>query len=289
MRPAHGRTLGATRMASEYAALVNDLYINQRVNLKMDLSMKRDTVLAMFDRVRREVPGMDRFKRYTNELALESRGEAGGESSRAAETEEVAGSAGVGASGGGGQRWLAVRKTSVRTGSVNPDTPREGYTLHRLVLELAPYFLDITALDIDHIELLYGFDMLAPGNHDAIVFNALLAGSPLAALVTEGGRIERTPVDCQPLLGVALSDGHDVQAHFEVKTRSSARHGRHIDGREEPISLYLVLRKYGPFGEVKDLPKVLRNLVDRGEDLLDSVVVPRLLMPLREAIASGHG
>lgn len=270
-------------MSSEYAALVNDLYINQRFNLKMDLSMKRDTVLAMFDRVRRELPGMDRFKRYSNELALESRPDSGnGEPSRAGE--------GDAAAGGGGQRWLAIRKTSVRSGSVNPETLSEGYALHRLVLETAPYFLDITPLDIDHIELLYGFDMLAAGNHDAIVFNALLSGSPLAALVTEVGDAggERTPVDCQPLLGVALSEGHDFQAHFEVKTRSSSRKPRNGEGREDPISLYLVVRKYGPFGEVKDLPKVLRSLVERGEDLLDTVVVPKLLMPLRDAIASGH-
>ena len=149
-------------MQNDYAALANDFYVNQRVNLKMDLSMKRDTVLALFDRVRREIPAMDRFRRYDNELALESRSEA---------------------IGSGGQRWLAVRRTSVRSGSVNPESMRDGYALHRLVLETSPYFLDITPLDVDHVEVLYGFDLLASGNHDLIVFNALMAGSPLAALV----------------------------------------------------------------------------------------------------------
>ena len=282
-------------MSNEYAALVNDMYVNQRVNLKMDLSMKRDTVLAMFDRVRREMPGMDRFKRYTNELALESRADAeavddGSDSARPSESGIHAGAGGSGA-GRGGQRWLAIRKTSVRTGSVNPDSLSEGYKLHRLVLEIAPYFLDVTPLDIDHIELLYGFDLLASGNHDAIVFNALLSGSALGELV-EGGkggsRVHRTPIDCQPLLGVALADGTDIQAHFEVKTRSSIRHGRHVEHREEPISLYVVVRRHGPFKDVRDLPAVLRQLVERGEDLLDTCIVPKLLLPLREAIASGH-
>lgn len=274
-------------MASEYAALVNDVYVNQRVNLKMDLSMKRDTVLAMFDRVRREMPGMDRFKRYTNELALESRTDPEGGDGEAPED------AGRGTENGaaGGQRWLAIRKTSVRTGSVNPESLSEGYKLHRLVLDLAPYFLDITPLDIDHIELLYGFDLLAAGNHDAIVYGALLAGSPLAALVEGGGkgeRAERVPVDCQPLLGVALNETHDLQAHFEVKTRGSSRQ-KGGEGREEPISVYLVVRKYGPFKDVKALPEILRQLVNQGEELLDTCVVPRLLLPLRDAIASGPG
>src|SRR5690606_17584754 len=132
-------------------------------SLKMDLPMRRDTVLALFDRVRREQPWMDRFRRYKNELALES-------------TQR-----------GSVQHWVALRKSSVRSGSVNPETDEEAFGLHRLVLELAPYFLDISALDIDFIEVLYGFDLHAPGNHDAAVFAALLGSSPLGKLAEAPG------------------------------------------------------------------------------------------------------
>jgi hypothetical protein len=248
-------------MPTSYRALCDDFYINQRVNLKMDLPMRRDTVLAMFDRVRREHPWMDRFRRYQNELALEC------------STHQPS------------QQWLALRKSSVRSGSVNPETPADAYRLHRLVLELAPYFLDIPPLDIDHLELLYGFDLLASGNHDAIVFAALMGNTPLAALADLRGGV---PIDCQPLIGVGLDDSCDLQAHFEVKTRTSARQVSTGEFREEPLSVYLTIRKYGPVTEIKDLPGVMSMLMEQGEELLASRVVPNLLVPIREAIASGN-
>jgi hypothetical protein len=256
-------------MRNEYSAYAADFYINQRLNLKMDLSMRRDTVLSFFDRVRREMPGMDRFKRYTDELALESRPEDG--------------------AGGAAQNWVAVRKTSIRSGSVNPEQSGQGYKLHKLVLEAAPYYLDISPLDIDHLEVLYGFDMMAGGNHDGIVFNALFAGSPLATLV-DGLQAKNSHlrlVDCQPLVGIALNEDGDLQAHFEVKTRSGARQGRAGDFREEPISVYLIIRRYGPFKEVKELDGVFEDLTRRGEEMLDSIVLPKLLSPIRDAIVTG--
>jgi hypothetical protein len=274
-------------MRSEYSAYATDFYINQRLNLKMDLSMRRDTVLSFFDRVRRDIPEMDRFKRYTDELALESR--------PAADTGASA-SHGIGSGGGSGgasgaQQWVAVRKTSIRSGSVNPDSSEAGYRLHRLALESAPYYLDISPLDIDHLEVLYGFDMMASGNHDGIVFNALHSGSPLASLVdglqTKSEHNLRL-VDCQPLIGLSLSDDSELQAHFEVKTRSGNRQGRGGgDFREDPISVYLIVRKYGPFEKVKDLETVFDQLTAKGEELLDSVVLPRLLGPIRDAIVTG--
>lgn len=255
-------------MPNDYSAFATDFYINQRINLKMDLAMRRDTVLSLFDRVRREISSMDRFKRYSDELALESRADPEG--------------------GSGTQQWLAVRKTSVRSGAVNPESAEKGYGLHRLVLDSAPYFLDISPLDIDHVEMLYGFDLQAQGNHDGIVFNALYAGTPLAALADGSGREGHLPVvDCQPLVGVALSEDTDLQAHFEIKTRVSARQIRQGEMREEPISIYLIVRRYGPFGDIKDLAGVQAELTRKGEELLETVVLPKLVVPIRDASTMG--
>lgn len=258
-------------MPSGYAALCNDFYINQRLNLKMDLPLKRETVLAMFERVRRERPGMDRFKRYTNELALESR------------AREPANS----------YEWLGVRKNSVRSGSVNPESDAAAHGLHRLALQAAPFYLDVSALDVEYVEVLFGFDLLCSGNHDAIVFDTLMAGSPLAA-VCEGARVGAgragvggaalTPVECQPLVGVALSEERGLQAFFEVKTRSGSRGGVAGEGREEPISVYVIVRRLGPFDEIKDLGQIYNGLVVRVEELLDQRVLPHVLAPLRDAI-----
>lgn len=253
-------------MSESYGALCNDFYVNQRLNLKMDLPSSRETILAMFDRVRREFPHMDRFRRFSNELALESDG-----------PESPSGSP---------QQWLAMRRTSVRSGSVNPPAPKDAYKLHKLVLEIAPYFLSISPLDVDYVELLYGFDLLAAGNHDAIVFDALMAGpraSPLASLVDVRGAV---PIDCQPLIGVSLNEACDLQAQFEVKTRTPTRAVKRGEFEAQPISVYLTLRKYGAVADVSELKDTFATLSKRGEDLLEHRVVPNLLLPIREAIAS---
>jgi hypothetical protein len=247
-------------MPLSYRALCSDFYINQRLNLKMDLPMRRDTVLALFDRVRKQLPWMDRFRRYKNELALES-------------TQR-----------GSAQHWIALRKSSVRSGSVNPDTDEEAFGLHKLVLELAPYFLDISPLDIDYVEFLYGFDLVTPGNHDAAVFAALMRNSPLGQLVDSSGM---TVIDCAPVVGVLLDEPAGSQAHFEVKTRTPSRTAT-LNGPEAPISIYLTVRRYGPIADLKDIPAFSRSLIDKGEELISSKVVPNLLVPIRESLSMGN-
>ncbi|MCC6321931.1 MAG: hypothetical protein IT438_10915 [Phycisphaerales bacterium] len=283
-------------MPSDYASLCHDHYLNQRLGLKMDLHLRRDTVLSLFDRVSKARPSMGRFRRYANELALEST-QTGGDPA---------------------YQWMSVRKTSVRSGSVNHHRDADAHDLHRLVLEAAPYFLDISPLDIDHLEVLFGFDLLAGGNHDAIVFSALMGGSRLATLCDHPSHL---PIECQPVFGVTLIDdpvpgggaagASDIQAFFEVKTRTGGGHGlrggaggaggggpsRRARAKsdqepsmeelhEHPISLYLILRTHGPVGNVRDLGKVYNRLVACGEELLERRIVPNLLLPVREAIAS---
>lgn len=257
---------------AEYAAFAADFYINLRLNLKMDLSMRRDTVLSLFDRIRREQPHMDRFKRYTDELALESRSSEGRSAATMAAT---------------AQQWIAVRKTSVRSGCVNPGSLEQGYGLHKLVLESAPYYLDIPPLDIDHIEVLYGFDVPASGNHDQIVFQAMYGNSPMGDVVAALNKSERQKpavVECQPLVAVALTSDCTMQAHFEIKTRTSTRQVRAGEYRDEPISVYLIVRRYGPVADVKQLEHMFTEITAKGEELLDTVVVPKLLKPVNDAI-----
>ena len=278
-------------MPIRFAPTCAAYYVNLRVNLKMDLPTKRETVLGLFDRLRRQRPGLSQFRRYQNELALES---------DAAEADSP--------TAGAWQEWVAVRRTSVRAGSVCPREWDDAYALHTAVIESAPYYLDISALDIESIEVLLGFDLAASGNHDAIICDALMAGTPMAQLATgisEPGRkggsarpMTFRPVDCQPIFGVALNDANDLQAHIEVKTRSSRR-GASVAastaedspsrGREEPLSLYLIIRRFGPFSDVAALPALLGDLRSAAHDLLDAYVEPKVLTPIREEIVAGGG
>lgn len=249
-------------MGESFGALSTDFYIDHQLQVKMDLPSNRETLLGVFDRMRREYSTMDRFRRGKAELVLESD------------------------PAGGSQQMLGLRRTSVRSGWMNPATPAKAYKMHKTVLELTPFFLSISPLDVDFVELMYGFDMQASGNHDAIVFDALMSGSPLAGMLDVRGAV---PLDCQPLLTMALNEAGDLQAQVEVKTRPGSRAGKPADGGPpEPISVILALRKYGEVKDIKELPEILAALAQRGEDLLAHRLVPNLLVPLRDAIASGN-
>lgn len=246
-------------MSESFRALCNDFYINQKLSVKMDLPRGRETVLDMFERLRKQFPGMTAFRRYRDELALES-----------GPTDTP-------------HRWLAVRTNNVRSGVVNPDALPEAYALHRQVLEVAPYFLNISPLDVEYVELLFGFDLHAGGNHDAIVFQALYEGSPLGDLCDAPAGL---PVDCQPVLGVSFGNRGELEVQFEVKTRGSAQPGKESDG-SDPISVYLTLRRFGSPKSLDDLAEVSGELAVQGEELVQTKVLPRLIVPIREAIASG--
>ncbi len=246
-------------MPTSYRALCSDFYINLKMNVRMELPSNREPVLELFERVRRSYSAMNSFRRYKDELALES------------------------AANATPHQWMAIRSSSVRAGVVNPSTEDEMYGLHRVAAEVSPYYLSISPLDLEYIELLYGFDLQASGNHNAIVASSLLGGSPLSALV-ESESIRVT--DCQPVVGMSMTDESGLEAHFEVKTRSK---GRKPDAgpSSDPISVYLTLRKYDPVTNLDGLVGQLNELIVRGQELVDEHAVPHLLMPLREEIASG--
>lgn len=243
-------------MSDTYRALASDFYVNLKLNLKLDLPRERQTILDLFDRIRRQFPPMNQFRRYRDELALETDGNASQ------------------------QRWVAVRNNNIRAGVVNPDTLADAYALHRHVLDVAPFFLSISPLDVDYVELLYGFDLFAERNHDEIVFEALIASSPLARVLDLPGA---QVIDCQPIIGVSTRDTPDVEIHFEVKTRPGSR-----EGRDEPISVYLTLRRFGPVSDIKELPASLSHLARLGEELVDTRLVPNVVIPIRDVIGSSR-
>ncbi len=251
-------------MATSYGALCSDFYVNQKLALKMDLPGDRETILHLFDRVRKSVPGMDRFRRYRGELALESKREAE-------------------------YRWLALRRTSIRTGHVNPDSVEAALKLHRLVLELAPFHLTISPLDVDFVELLYGFDLECKNNHDEIVYEALFGSGPMARLLRPPNEPHAKVTDVQPLLGISLSRSGDLQAYFEVKTRTRNRRGSARRYLHEPISLFLTVRKYGPIRRIEDLKHVFDHLAQKLEHLAAERFVPDVLTPIARVITTGSG
>ena len=59
-------------MVNELETLVTDFYVNQKLALKLDLPGSRETVLDLFGRLKKEFPQLSNFRRFEDELALES-------------------------------------------------------------------------------------------------------------------------------------------------------------------------------------------------------------------------
>lgn len=243
-------------MVNDLETLVTDFYVNQKLSLKMDLPDSRETVLDLFGRLRREFPDLANFRRFENELALES-----DEAHRT-------------------YTWFSLRGTQLRSGSVNPDDLGDAYRLHRKVLELAPWFLSISPLDIEHLELVFGFDMEAQANRDEIVFNAILAESPLADLLDMSDEV----LDAQPTLGITLEPSSQVQAFVEVKTRTTPRERSTKAWNREPISVYLTVRHLGATESLEELSSRFAALAGHAERIAEKRVVPSIVMPIRHAI-----
>lgn len=246
-------------MATSFGALCTDFYINQKLTVRMDLPNQRESILPLFDRVRKSVPSMDRFRRFEEELALES---------PRSNLE---------------YRWLALRQTNVRSGHVNPQSMSETYGFHRLILELVPYYLTISPIDIDYLELMFGFDLECKADHDDVVYEALFRESGIGGVVNVPGS---KVLDVQPTFGVALSDKGDRQAYFEVKTRTRNRRGNANRYQHEPIGIFLTVRAYGPVSAVEDLITLSEDMSHQAEELASERLVPNLLTPIAQQITS---
>lgn len=237
--------------------MCSDFYVNQKLALKMDVPSARETVLDMFDRIRREIPAMDRFRRYDGELALES-----------PESDSQ-------------YNWIALNQTAIRSGWVNPESLDQAYRLHRLILDVAPYFLSISPLDVEFVELVFGFDIEAETNRNEVVFDALLADSPLSALIDTD---REAVLDAQPFLGFALNHQCDLQAFVEIKTRTRSREVASGQFGNDPISVYLTVRRFGPFQTIEDFTDSFGTLAGHAERLSEDRVIPHVVMPIRETL-----
>jgi len=152
-------------MANPFSSFCDDFYVNLRLGSQMSLPHHRDTLLTFFERVQKSFPTMTRFKKLDN-------GEHTLEEDRSKES----------------YRWVSVEAKRLAAGHVNPESIEDALKLHTLLLELAPYQLGISPIELEYVEVLFGFDLSFAGNHDEIIAESLLAESPLTCLAEEIAR-----------------------------------------------------------------------------------------------------
>jgi hypothetical protein len=247
-------------MSVPYAAFCEDFYVNMRLGSQLNLPHSRETVLHFFERIQKEFPAMTRFRKSDN-------GEFNLEEDRSTDA----------------YRWVSLEPRRLSSGHVNPGSIEESLKIHKLLLELAPYNLGISPVEIDYLDVLFGFDLSFSGNHDEIVAESLFGDSPLACLTEESGA---KAVDFQPTVTVALSEDCRLQARIDVVTRTNSYQVRTGDYTDDVISIYLILRRYWGDRPRQPMEKMFQEMADRADNLCTSYIVPRVLRPLSAAIAS---
>ncbi len=148
---------------------------------------------------------------------------------------------------------------------------------------MAPYHLGISPVEIDYLDVLFGFDLAFSGNHDEIIAESLLADSPLNCLTEEAGA---KAVDFQPTVTVALSDDCRLQARIDIVTRTNSYQVRTGDYSDDVISVYLILRRYWGDRPRTSMEDLLQSMTDRAIQLCDRHILPRVVRPISSAIAS---
>ena len=247
-------------MSHPYGGVSDDFYINMRLGSQMQLPQQRESVLHFCEQVQKAFPSMTRFRRHDNgEINLE---EDRGQSS---------------------YRWLGLEGRRLTGGHVNPSTIDEAMSLHRTLLQMSPYQLGISPVEIDYLDILFGFDLQFSGNHDEIIAESLFAESPLTCLSDESGA---RPVDFQPTVTVALSEDCRLQARIDVITRTNSYQVRTGDYADDVISVYLVLRRFWGDRPKTPLATLASDMADRADSLCQKYIIPRVLRPISSAIAS---
>ncbi|HZZ43764.1 MAG TPA: hypothetical protein VFE58_12570 [Tepidisphaeraceae bacterium] len=247
-------------MAVPYSSFCDDFYVNMRLGSQLQLPHQRETVLHFFERLQKDFPGMTRFRKADNgELSLEE--------DRSSNS----------------YRWATLEQKRLSSGHVNPASIEDSLRVHKLMLDMAPCHLGISPVEVDYLDVLFGFDMAFAGNHDEIIAESMLVESPLASLLEEQGA---KAVDFQPTITVALSEDCRLQARVDVVTRTNSYQVRTGDYSEDVISVYVILRRYWGDRPKEPMDQMLEQMAERTDDLCSRVVIPRILRPISAAISS---
>jgi hypothetical protein len=247
-------------MSHPYAAFCEDFYVNMRLGSQLNLPHNRETLLHLFERVQKSFPGMTRFRKTD-----------GGEYN----LEEDRGSQSY--------RWMSLESKRLSSGHVNPVSVEESLAIHQLLLEMAPHHLGLSPIEVDYLDVLFGFDLGFGGNHDEVIAESLFPESPLACLTDVPGS---RAVDFQPTVTVALSEDCRLQARIDIVTRTNSYQVRTGDYSDDAISVYLIVRRYWGDRPKELMEKLFKEMSEKAEELCESYIIPRVLRPISSAIAS---
>ena len=249
-------------MAAEFKSIADDFFVNMNLQTTLALPDSRETILHFCEAVQKEFRAMTGFyQRESGEFVLEGDHE------------------------GGSYPWLELQTHRISAGFFNPPHVEDAYHLHRWLLNRFVYFLGISPLDVECLDVLFGFNLDFHGNRDAVLADALLGDSPLAALTFDAAA---RALEFEPALVIALDEACCLQARLSLETRSSSYQVRTGQYTNDPISVYFTIRQYPTPGSVLELEESYRQQRELCEDLACRTVIPNVINPIAAAIAAAR-
>ena len=247
-------------MNNSYSSLCDGFTLEMHVNTELDLPSERETVLSFFERIQKQFPAMDNFYRKSNgDFCLE----------------EVR--------NGEKYRWVTLELDRIWAGCSEPEDLEDGYFLQQAVLDLAPYMLGVSKLDICSMDISYTMDFDYQGNQDEVIAEAIMAGSAFNSMLDIDGS---KAIGFSPTAVIALSEDSRTQARIAVESRTSFQDFRSPKFKsDEPISLYFTVRRYPVRRDNFDAKKSFVQQCKIAEDLMAEKIIPNFAQPLTSAIA----
>jgi len=246
-------------MSNSYSSLCDDFYQDMYVNTELELPRQRDTVLSFFERIQKQFPSMSSFRRRdNNEYCLEEDRNTGQ------------------------YRWIALETDRIGSGLVNPSCLEDAYNQHKLVLDLIPYMLSVSHLDIHSLDVAFSMDFDCAGSHDEVIAEALFGSSAFNCLLELPSA---RPLYLSPEIVVALTEDRRTQARVNVDSRTSIYEAARKNQQDEPIALTLTIRQYTGTEWKFDTLKSFQYQCQLAEELMADKIIPNFVRPLTETIA----
>jgi hypothetical protein len=247
-------------MTHEFGGFSDDFFVNVCLQTTLPLPQNRETVLNFCQAIQRQFPTMTSLtQRDEQEYVLEGDRESGS------------------------YRWMELHSHRLASGYFNPPAVDDAMAMHQWLLERSRSFLDTGGLDVDCLDLSYGFNLDYVGNRDDLVAEALLGQSPLAMLI--GGGLGKC-IECQPALVVSLDSDCATQARLMVETRCDTFQVRTGQYSPDPIGIHMTVRRHPQPGEVINVPEALEELSGLVQDITHRLVIPHVLEPISHLITS---
>lgn len=247
---------------ADFSTFADEFFVNLNLQTTLALPSGRENILHFFEAVQKEFSEMTSFfQRDSGEFVLEGNRE------------------------GGSYRWLELQQHRLSAGYFNPPSLSEAYRFHTWLLDRSVYYLGVSGMDVECLDVMFGFNFDYQGNRDAIIAQALLGSSPLGGLINENNT---KILEFEPSLVIALDDDCYLQARLSMETRSSSYQVRTGQYEDEPISVYFTVRRYSQPGMILRLKESFTRQCGFCEDLSNRIVVPQIIQPIASAISAAE-